>query len=375
MENQFDISSFKHLLDVFEKIPKSQDGPTFMQICRYPRNRYEEICSRILQFYLNPKAEHNMGDLWLRALLDAVKGVYERHDLSVADIENDSNYIDCSQVEVEREVYAGSKRIDLVVKSRSFAVCIENKTGADVYNPLDIYKHYMEENFNDRHIYCIVLSLYPVGKTTKLRENDFVTVSYAELFAAVRRLLGEYVANAKSEYLTYMLDFMKTLSNMNGNISEQERKFFKENREQIDNLIGRYNNYKQVLWDELLATVAALCDKLGEKLNIKIDAYEGWLPSVGFVDGQYRIGLEGHYKEENGNQYAKFVYFIKTWDERSWEHYNDKVFAKFNCGTDFRTDRNMRIYHLGEIDGGDMDKVVEELAKAYNDLKAVVEDK
>ena len=56
------------LLCRFEQLPKQDIRPTFMDICRYPYNRFEEVCSRILQFYLNPFAEHGLHDLWLLAL-------------------------------------------------------------------------------------------------------------------------------------------------------------------------------------------------------------------------------------------------------------------------------------------------------------------
>lgn len=36
------------LLRKFEQLPKKDQRPTFMDICRYPYNRFEEICSRIL---------------------------------------------------------------------------------------------------------------------------------------------------------------------------------------------------------------------------------------------------------------------------------------------------------------------------------------
>lgn len=370
-----DIIALKSLLDEFNKIPKIQNGLTFMQICRYPRNRYEEICSRILQFFFDPKAEHNLGILWLKSLFNSIEDAYQRKKSCTICLEKSTLYYNISDITIEREVKVyENKRMDLLINTKTFAVCIENKINADVYNPLDIYKKYMDDKFNKMERFCIVLSLYPVKETEKLNENGFINITYSELFTSVKKNLGEYISNAKSEYITYMLDFIKTLSNMNGNISEQEIEFFKMNGGKIDELIERYKNYKSYLWDNLLAEVEVLCNKLSDRMQIQVKAYEGWLPSVGLIKDKYRIGLEGHYQEVNGNQFGRFNYFIKTWDEDSWNYFKDKVFNKFGNGTDFSRDRNMTIYHLDTIDGNDIDSIVEKFSKAYSDLKEIVDN-
>lgn len=316
-----------------------------------------------------------MGTLWIKSLINSIEDVHKNKNS-----DNDSSlplipYYNINDIYVEREVYVyENKRLDLLIKAKTFAICIENKINAGIYNPLDIYKKYMENEFKDMERLCIVLSLYPVKDTKKLEENSFLNITYSQLFKSVKKNLGEYVLNAKSECITFMLDFIKTLSNMNGNISEQETEFFKNNKKQIDELIERYNNYKSVQWDNMLTEVEELCKKLSERMKIVVKAYEGWLPSVGLEKENYRIGLEGYYQEGNGNQFDKFKYFIKTWDEASWNHFKNKVFNKFEKGTDFEKDRNMTIYCLGYIDGNNTDSIVEKFSKAYDDLKEIVDN-
>ena len=118
------VAKFQTVVRDFSKIPKTDTEPTWLEICRYPQSRFEEICSRILAFFLNPKAEHGLNDLWLSALLDAIGKVGwrdYRHDIGV-----------------RTEEYADGKRIDITVVANDYVVAIENKITADHYNPLDV---------------------------------------------------------------------------------------------------------------------------------------------------------------------------------------------------------------------------------------------
>ena len=105
-------------------------------ILQYPGSRFEEVCSRILQFYLNPFAGHGLHDLWLLALWRA-SGQGETLPFY-------------NKVECVTEEYAGDKRIDIIVKSEEFIIAIENKTTADLYNPLDIYANHIRKNYPEK---------------------------------------------------------------------------------------------------------------------------------------------------------------------------------------------------------------------------------
>lgn len=49
-ENQ--LEKFKELLNKFNNfLPKPMYEPTYLELCEYPWNRLEEICSRIFAFF------------------------------------------------------------------------------------------------------------------------------------------------------------------------------------------------------------------------------------------------------------------------------------------------------------------------------------
>ena len=51
----------KEVNEIYKQIPKKEK--TFMQIAGYPH--YENACSNILAFYLNPNEEHKLNDIVL----------------------------------------------------------------------------------------------------------------------------------------------------------------------------------------------------------------------------------------------------------------------------------------------------------------------
>lgn len=59
------LANYKDLLTEFKRLPPSPREFTFMQVAGYPH--YENVCSNILAFYLDPQEEHGLGDLVLRS--------------------------------------------------------------------------------------------------------------------------------------------------------------------------------------------------------------------------------------------------------------------------------------------------------------------
>ncbi len=110
------------LLDDFGRLPaRVERPPTFMEIAGYPH--YENVCSNVLAFYLDPQQPHGLGTLLLDALARA--GGIASPDEGIG-----------GNVSVEREVITDAgNRIDIVIESDAHAIVIENKIRAAVSNP------------------------------------------------------------------------------------------------------------------------------------------------------------------------------------------------------------------------------------------------
>jgi hypothetical protein len=176
-----DTQAAASLLDEFRRLPGRISRPqTFMEIGGYPH--YENVCSNFLAFYFDPECPHGLGSLFLDALGGSVGSEGVEGGLG-------------GNVSVEREVVTESgNRIDLLIKSDSHAVLIENKIFAAVSNPFEDYAAYLRslknesgDAFPDENKIKILLTLYPSREGS---EWGFVNVTHADFAGAVRPRLG-----------------------------------------------------------------------------------------------------------------------------------------------------------------------------------------
>jgi PD-(D/E)XK nuclease superfamily len=168
--------SIEQISDLFtglKKLPKAVNRePTFMEIAGYPH--FENVCSNILSFYLQPSNEHGFGTLFLEVLATLVN----------AEIE-----IDGQSVDVRREELTGiGKRIDLVIESDNYVFGIENKIFAGLYSPFYDYSRHLDSLGNGRQVYKILLSLRSVQPSPQL--YGFYPISYEILFQEVLLKIG-----------------------------------------------------------------------------------------------------------------------------------------------------------------------------------------
>lgn len=359
-----EIKTYKDLLCQFEQLPKQDIRPTFMDICKYPGSRFEEVCSRILQFYLNPFAGHGLHDLWLLALWRA-SGQGETLPFY-------------NKVECVTEEYAGDKRIDIIVKSEEFIIAIENKTTADLYNPLDIYANHIRKNYSEKkQKILVVLSVFPLLDSKSkswMTQNGFRPILYKDLFAEVNKELGNYMMSCDQKYFTYMLDFMKTIDNMNNANNKREFEFFMQNKESIEGLINRYNEFQEGIRSQQVEKIASLKERVEERTKVDWWVWKGWDLGVSFHDKANRIGIESSFEATEKGCCGKFHIYITTWNKAYWYPYKDNVLKSFpnyikldeNCG-------NRTYLHLPIIDGDKTDEIVNALVEVYDKLKVITD--
>ena len=358
------MNNYTDLLCRFEQLPKQDIRPTFMDICRYPYNRFEEVCSRILQFYLNPFAEHGLHDLWLLALWRVSR--------------QGKTLPFYNKVECVTEEYAESKRIDIVVKSEEFVIAIENKTTAGLYNQLDVYANHIHKNYSDRkQRILIVLSVFPLldSKSKKqMAQNAFRPILYKELFSEVNKELGNYVMSCDQKYLTYMFDFMKTINNMNNVNSERELNFFMQNKERVEDLISRYNKFREGIHTLQAKQIESIEEKVKQRTNAAWGVWEGWVLSTSFNNETNRIGIDSYYEATERGYCGQFHITITTWNKANWPPYKEAVLKAFPDNIDFE-DRGNRVFlHLPIIDGNNEEEIVNALVDAYNKMKKITDE-
>ncbi len=240
-----------------------------MEIGGYPH--YENVCSNFLAFFFDPEGSHGLGSLFLDALLDSVGIAGEEEGLG-------------GNVSVEREVStAKGNRIDLLIKSDSHAVLIENKIFAAVANPFEDYAEYLDSLKNEnREAYAedkktkILLTLYPSGEGL---DYCFRTLTHAGFASEVRSRLGHHVSKADTRYLTLMLDFLNTLENL-GKGTRMNQEFVKLLAQRSDDVEKFLIGIKQVR-DEARGKVQRLAELIDLKGHQNVQQLP-WQPNPNY---------------------------------------------------------------------------------------------
>lgn len=249
-----DFISVEKLLLQFSQFRPTERKPTWMEICSYPHHRLEEICSRILQFFLTPSNPHGVKNLFIKSLIQTIQEK-SASEMQCPQDKNENTFLNISNlISVEREAGTeNEKRIDLLIYSDSWVICIENKIFADdKYNPFKEYEEYVRKRFNhisEDKLYFILLSLKNREKCNEI----WLNIYYQDLFDSIRKNIGDYLQNADSNYLSFFMDWMKTLEFKQngkenlpmGNFTEDEIKFFSDddNAAKIDKLIARKQEF------------------------------------------------------------------------------------------------------------------------------------
>ena len=242
---------FDNLLDEFGKLPKRPERqPTFLEIAGCAHR--ENACSDILAFFMDPANPHGLGTLFLDAL--ARTGGIQNQETTA------------SNISVNREGATNArKRIDLLIQSDSHAILIENKIFAGVDNPLGDYAKYLDcLKPTARHKHKFLLTLTPSDEGAS---HGFKNITHQQLVKEIRGLLGSYVPDADTRYLTFVLDFLNTLDNLNrGTVMGQEfLDFLALRRNDTENFLREINGFK----DELRKKIHGLADLVDVQSNVR----------------------------------------------------------------------------------------------------------
>ncbi len=206
-----------------------------MEIAGFPH--YENVCSNILAFYLNPTNEHGMQDLVLNSLV------------KLADKE--FNFYPDETIRITRELQTQNKnRLDLLIETDNFVIGIENKIFHLLHNDLTDYNNTIKAHcLNAKKPICIVLSLNKLTSKDdliKIKDNNFINISYEQMFREIKIGIGTHLSGDNLNYVNHLTDFIKSIENLTQKNMENTSlwAFFKDNNEHIQELINNFNQYK-----------------------------------------------------------------------------------------------------------------------------------
>ena len=287
-----------------------------------------------------------------------------------------------------------NKRIDIVLKTPTLVIGIENKINAQLYNDLDQYKKHIYGKYKDENISKILVVLTARDLNTnegkKTKENGFVVIKYDDLFNNVTSLLGKYVAKCDQKYLSFMLDFIQTVKNRANIMEETEMdKFFADNNAEILKLIEKHNLWKWKRWTIYLEKSKELNDYLLKKINETTNE-KWWITTdsrtIGFcVIDDTRNGLlriDSQFDYNDGNNPLCGICNIQFTLTKGNQQYEQKIGEKFPPSNSFEGKNKQKHLQMPPIKLKDFndnfdaykEEIIKKLKEYYDFLKEITDN-
>lgn len=362
-----DIAKFKKILKEFDSLPKINSNPTFMDICQLGGDRFEERCSQILRFYIDPNGPHNLKTLLLSSLLEVIQQSNLHFSPS------------CTRV-ITEEMTEDGKYIDITIISDSMVIAIENKIGASLYNPLESYVKHINRNYSDKETKLfVVLSVKRItdqSELCKMKDNGYVYINYSTLFAAIKRNLGSFALDADQSYLTFLLDFIRTIENRFFNRNMELKKFFYDNRNDINQLLWHYENFKNEIFAMRKEQIASYKSLVCSASDANWWVYQGWDLDITFNDKTHPIGIECSFKDGTlENPLGMFHIYITVWKKSNFFIYEKELKEVYpDCYIDYDANGGSRVFlHVAVLSPDNTENIIKSLVNTYNVLKSIAE--
>ncbi|MDE6811661.1 MAG: PD-(D/E)XK nuclease family protein [Muribaculaceae bacterium] len=361
------INKFKQILSEFKALPELNTNPTFMDICQLGGDRFEERCSQILRFYLDPKGPHKLKSLLLNSLLESAQNTEVRYSADKTKV-------------ITEEMTEDGKYIDITVISDSMVIAIENKIGARIYNPLDSYVRYINRTYADKDTKLfIVLSVKRITDSTeikKIKNNGYIYVNYSSFFSSIKRNLGNFALDADQAYLTFLLDFIRTIENKFYNRNMELKKFFYENRKDINRLIWHYENFKNEIHNLRKEQITKYKTLISSLTEAQWWIYQGWDLGISFNDKTHRIGIESSFRDGTlDNPLGQFNIYITVWRKSHFFTYEQELKEKYpDCNIDYDAIDGSRVFlHAASLSPNDTESIIHKLSETYKILKEIAD--
>ncbi len=199
-----------------ENIIFKEPRKTFMEILKV--NNREVPFANILAFFFRPNENHKLETLFIDALLetkftDINKNQNEETTQDAPIYEKQS-----VKVIVEQKTKT-ENRIDILIITNTFVICIEFKINHELNNPLYDYKNYVEKEFKEKKKYYFILTPYRKDAIENAKKyfdknNEFKQIVLRHFINRVKEKIRENPTTyLKNEKYDYFLDFIQTVEN------------------------------------------------------------------------------------------------------------------------------------------------------------------
>ena len=226
----------------------------------------------------------------------------------------------------------------------------------------------------------MLLSARPITDSAeigKIKRHDYYYVNYRTLFGTIKKNLGTYAINADQSYLVFLFDFIRTIENRYSTNNMELKRFFYENRRQINWLKAEYQKFENQIQQLRKERIGELLTLIKARTGADWWAWQGWDLGVEFNKDTNRLGIEASFKQGSfENPLGVFGIYITVWNRKHYEPYREALSESFpGCELDEHPENApTRIYlHIPVIKENDTDKILDKLTEVYNIVKAITE--
>lgn len=183
--------------------------------------------ANLLAFFFKPNEKHDLGTLFIEALLKTPCYEFSGNNGSqpLKDIDSERpfclNDINPGEikVEVEKPTTEGNK-IDILILAEEFVICIEFKINHELENPLESYSNFVKASYPGKRYFFVVLTPYkkePIGNARNYFDEqiEFKQVILSHFFREVRKNLPkEFMEEEKKgKFHGYYKELEQTILN------------------------------------------------------------------------------------------------------------------------------------------------------------------
>lgn len=212
----------------------------------------ENVWSNIYAFFFNPQEEHLLGNLFVTSLVELI---------------NESNSVNfspfCEQnISIKKEDSTeDKKRIDIALSSSDYAIMIENKVNASLYNDLDKYW----SNYRQEHKQGVVLSCHSISIDTKYQDTNsiikkWINITHLDLLERVNKNLPNYLLDCNNKYLLFYKEFYLNVNKTTNIMNTESLDFYLKNAEDIEKISCLRNDIKNDIKEQIKRRIESFSD-------------------------------------------------------------------------------------------------------------------
>ena len=292
----------------------------------------EKKHSAFLAELLNPKGRHGLGDTFLRAFVESVDCL-KSWEFDICNAQVDTEH-DIGPI---NKKYTQGGKIDILIKSQSKAIIIENKIYADDQpKQLIRYKNFAEKTFesedNYRLIYLTLSGDEASYKSVKEQlevDNDYYAIGYSSEILEWLKVC-ESQSSQNIMVVSAITQYIKTIKDL------INQNMLPENSDKIIEIMSRPENIEAVLFIQNK-------NNIGEWVSRIIEKY--LIPQLQKLARDNN--LQFHYEENllYGQKHAGCYFYKKEW-ERSviWIDADKKGWRDFYIGISSKDGKSLKGY-------------------------------